>query len=85
VRQADSPPVRAAVQNLSARGLALVVALWIEVGVVVPVRLFNEGATYSLDARLRVTRACSGPRGVYLIAGELDRVLEPEELLPFLV
>jgi hypothetical protein len=77
--------VRAVVHDLSARGLAVVVGKWFEAGEVVPVRLFNEQMTVCLAASLRVTRRCTLPEGEYLIAGELDRQLEPAELLPFLL
>jgi hypothetical protein len=82
---AGGPPLSATVQDLSARGVALIVAQWFESGAVVTVRLFNEAATFSLDAKLRVTRRCTLPNGDYFIAGELDRTLEPAELRPFLL
>jgi hypothetical protein len=78
-------PSRAVVQNLSGRGLALIVRDWYEPGEVLSVRLFNESVTFCLRAKLRLTRRCTLPEGDYFIAGELDRVLEPAELLPFLV
>lgn len=81
---ADGPGLSAVVQNLSARGLALLAAKWIEVGEVVAVRLFNEEMTVCLVVNLRVTRRGTLPNGECFIAGELDRVLEPAELLPFM-
>ena len=77
--------VLGSVQNLSARGLAMIVRKWFQAGEVVPVVLFNEAMTVCLRTNLRVVRRCTLPDGEYFIAGELDRVLAPAELLPFLV
>jgi len=48
-----------------------------------PVQRAGDGL--SCRRKLRVIRRCTLPGGEYLIAGELDRVLEPAELLPFLL
>jgi hypothetical protein len=81
----EADAVSAVVQNLSARGLAVVVGKWFEASEVVPVKLFNQELTVCLAAQLRVTRRCTLPGGEYFIAGELDRELEPAELQPFLL
>jgi hypothetical protein len=82
---ADGPPLRASIQNLSAHGVAFITGRWFPVDTVVPVRLFNQEATVCIQATFRVTRARTMAGGEYFIAGELDRVLEPAELLPFLL
>jgi hypothetical protein len=82
---ADGPALAATVQNLSAHGVALVVRHWVDKGAVLSVQLFNEAATFCLKANVRVTRRCTLPNGDYFIAGELDRLLEPAELRPFLI
>jgi hypothetical protein len=82
---AEDAGVRGTVQNLSARGVALVVRRWFQAGEVVPLRLFNEEMTVCLRANLQVVRRCTLPDGEYFIAGELDRTLEPAELMPFLI
>jgi hypothetical protein len=82
--EGEGPPLRGEIQNLSARGVAVVARKWFGAGEVVTVRLFNETVTFSIEAKLRVTRAFTLAGGEYAIAGELDRVLGPAELLPFL-
>ncbi len=84
-RTPDDTPGRAVVQDVSARGLALIVRDWFEQGEVISVRLFNESLTFCLDVKLRVIRRCTLPDGDYFVGGELDRELEPAELLPFVV
>lgn len=81
----DPTPVAALVQDLSSRGLSLIVRDWYEMAEVVCVQLFNGSMTFCLRAHLRVTRRCTLPEGDYFVAGELDSILAPSDLLPFLV
>lgn len=77
--------MRASLFDLSAQGVALVSDKWFASGTQLTVWLFNQEVTVCVEAKLRVKRSSSMTGGGYFVAGELDRVLEPAELLPFLL
>ena len=75
---------RARVCDVSAGGACLLVEQRFEVGDVVSVEMINSPHTYLLARELRVVRVFHGHGEDGVIAGEFDRPLAYEELLPFI-
>lgn len=76
---------RARVCDISAGGACLLLRYPLEVGDCVRVELVNGPHTFLCARTLRVLRVFSGSGEEAVIAGEFDRPLGYEELLPFIV
>jgi hypothetical protein len=85
VHNEDGSTLTGFVENLSARGMALHVQRRLLAGDRVQVLLVNAGATFSLQLVLKVLRCERMPSGEYLLGGQFERTLSPNELMPFLV
>jgi len=73
------------VQNLSPRGMAVIVAREFKPGTRLAFRMINYGSTFCLHATLCVLRSERLPSSDWFLAGEFERLLQPDELLPFLL
>ncbi len=75
----------ARVCDISAGGACLLVKLHVEVGDVVAVEMINGPHTFLCARTMRLVRVFVGSGDDAVIAGEFDRPLDYDELLPFIL
>jgi hypothetical protein len=80
-----SESMDAPVQNLSARGVALLSRCAFAAGTILKVQLVNGSATFSLLVATRVVHCNPVATGEYYLGCEFDHPLAPAEMGPFLV
>jgi hypothetical protein len=75
----------ARVCDISAGGACLLVKRSVDVGALIEVELINAAHTFLCTRSLRVLRTFPGNSGGCVVAGEFDRKLGYDELLPFIL
>lgn len=73
------------VQDLSLKGVALLVEREFPLGTVLHVQLVNVSHTFSLALEMKVVRCSRNAANQFLVAGPFDRPLAHEEMVPFLL
>jgi hypothetical protein len=81
----DAGYVRARVYDVSAGGACLLLKRPVEAGTVMEVEMVNGPHTFLCARTLRVLRVFQGKGGECVVAGEFDRKLGYDELLPFVL
>ncbi|HTU20995.1 MAG TPA: PilZ domain-containing protein [Gemmataceae bacterium] len=81
----ESDWMTAVVDNLSHKGVALLVEREYAPGTVLPVLLVNASHTFSLAVEMKVVRSSRVGHDKYLIAGPFARVLLHDEVVPFIL
>jgi hypothetical protein len=71
------------VWNISAGGVSMLVHERLEPGVTVQGELASSDEAFALPVRLRVAHVARLRTGDYVVGGQFDRLLAPEEMRPF--
>src|SRR5262245_54623699 len=72
------------VWNISAGGVSMLVHERLEPGATVHGELASSDESFALPVRLRVAHVARLRTGDYVVGGQFDRLLAPEEMRPFL-
>jgi hypothetical protein len=78
-------PISAWVHNLSVRGVGLLTHQEFPPGTTVQILLVNAAHVYALSVDMTVVRCFRIVSGDFFVGARFDRVLRPDELMPFMV
>jgi hypothetical protein len=78
-------PSPAWVHNLSVKGVGLLTRQEFPAGTKVQILLVNAAHVYALSVDMTVIRCFRIVSGDFFLGARFDRVLQPEELMPFMV
>jgi hypothetical protein len=80
----EAEPISGWLQNLSVKGVGLLLPKSCRVGITVPLLLINDGQTCGLRREVQVVRCQDLGTGDHLVGGQFTHGRDFEDLLPFL-